>query len=120
MSNNKEILEYFSKIKNVTFTQNIQPLVESSLTKITENANIYIKEEIDKVNANYSKLIKVLEALASYFDNSIGVSDDAKAKLHKAIDEAKAVKEISFESVAEIEEPKEEEKVEVKQSKIVR
>ena len=82
----KDLLE---KIKNISFEQNIQPLVESELKKVTEEANTYLKQQLKETQEGYNKLLCCVEKLAAYFDNSIGVSDEAKAELKQAIAEAK-------------------------------
>lgn len=92
--NNKVIANDVSKelidiIKNISFEQNIQPLVESELKKVTEEANSYVAQQLKETQEGYNKLLCCVEKLAAYFDNSIGVSDEAKAELKQAIAEAK-------------------------------
>lgn len=77
------------RVKKVSFTHNIQPIVESELKKINENSTEVLKKELDKVNDNYNKIITILEKQAAYFDNSIGVPEEKKAELKKAIADAK-------------------------------
>ena len=43
------------RIKQVSFKQNIQPIVESELKKVTETANEYIKKQLKEVH------IKIVE-----------------------------------------------------------
>ena len=69
------------KVKEVSFKQSIQPLCESELKKITEQANDYMKSYLDEMNKKYDQLIEIIEKLSAYFDNSIGVSDTAKEDL---------------------------------------
>lgn len=76
------------KIKTVSFKQSIQPLCESELKKVTETANKYIKDQIDTMNENYTKLIVILTKLSAYFDNSIAVTEQAKAELKQALADA--------------------------------
>lgn len=97
------------RIKKVSFSQTIQPIVESELKKITEQANAYIKEELNNVQAKYDNLIVILEKLSAYFNNSIGVSETSKEELHNAINSAKTTPN-SVETVLVEEEVKEEEK----------
>ena len=114
------------KVKSVSFKQNIQPLVESELMKVNEKSNEHIELAYAKVKAKIDKLVNVMENLASYFDNSIAVTDEAKEKLHKSIAEAKddiakdteiTVDEIIIEETPQvIEEPK----TKVKRTKIER
>ena len=105
------------KIKEVSFKQSIQPLVESELKKITEQANAYIKDELNEVNENYKNLIACIEALAKYFDNSIGVPQSAKDELKEKIaiaknEEKDVVSNLSEDITVKIETPIVEEKVE--------
>lgn len=80
-----------SHLKEMSFTQSIEPLVKSELIKYTETANGYLKEDIALTQAQIAQLLSVLKALAAYFDNSIGVSDEAKSTLKEAIEGAEAV-----------------------------
>lgn len=104
----KEIKE---DIKNISFEQTIQPLVESELKKVTEAANEYVKQQLKEAQEGYNKLLNCLEKLSAYFDNSIGVPDEAKAELKQAIEDAKVPAEPvnTFETkvVVEEEQPKE-------------
>lgn len=101
------------KVKKISFTHSIQPIVESELKKINEHSTEVIKDSFKETSEKYDKLINVVEKLAAYFDNSIGVSETAKAELKEAIKEAKDEKPelaecVVEEEVAEIkEEPKE-------------
>lgn len=99
------------EIKSISFEQNIQPLVQSELKKVTEQANEYLKQQLKETQEGYNKLLNCVEKLSAYFDNSIGVSDEAKAELKQAIEEAKIPAEPAntFETkvVVEEEQPKE-------------
>lgn len=90
----KDLLE---KIKNISFEQNIQPIVQSELKKVTEEANTYLKQQLKETQEGYDKLLNCVEKLAMYFDNSIGVSDEAKAELKDAIEQARTKDEPSNE-----------------------
>lgn len=85
----KSVEKGIDKVKKISYEQSIQPLVESELKKIDEYAAKEFKKELEEVKGSYDKLLVVLEKLASYFDNSIGVSEESKAELHKAIEDAK-------------------------------
>ena len=76
------------KVKSISFTQSIQPLVESELKKVTEQANNYIEKALAKTQENYMKLLKVLEKLSAYFETSVYVSDETKEELRQAIEDA--------------------------------
>lgn len=112
-----------AKIKNVSYKQSLQPVVESQLKKVTEEAQEMVKKELEEVNYQYTRLLAVLEALSKYFDNSIGVSDEAKENLKIAIASAKEMRvderveeEIKVEEFKEepvvVEQPKKSSKVE--------
>lgn len=76
------------KVKAVSFSHSIQPLVESELKKINEMSVEVVKKELNEVKAEYKTLINIVKKLSAYFDNSIGVSDTAKQELKQAIAEA--------------------------------
>lgn len=103
------------KVRKVSFTHSIQPLVESELEKINEKATEVLDKSAQALNAKFDNVILILERLSAYFDNSIGVSEQAKAELKKAIADAKnEVK--TAESVVEVEDVKKVEKTETKKS----
>ena len=77
------------KIKDVSFKHSIQPIVEGELKKINEYATEVVKEQLAKMEEKYNKLLNVIEKLSAYFDNSIGVSENAKQELKQAITDAK-------------------------------
>lgn len=76
------------RVKKVSFTHNIQPLVESGLEKVNEKAVETLREELAKLDNKYNNIINILEKQAAYFDNSIGVPEEKKAELKQAIVEA--------------------------------
>lgn len=90
------------KIKNVSFEHSIQPLVESGLEKINEKALSILNEQLKLIQGKYDKLVNVLDKLSAYFDNSIGVTDNAKQELKEAISEAKGDAPVKATSTAEI------------------
>lgn len=114
------------KVKTVAFTHSIQPLVESELKKINEEAAKQFKEELKKVEDNYDKLVTILEKLSAYFDGSIGVSEQAKAELKQAIEDAKTAPKMAESIVTDeiiVEDTKqavEAEKTAKKSTKVVR
>ena len=103
------------KIKGVTFKHEIQPLVQSEIVKVNENAVKSLKNELREIKAQYTHQTLILEKLAAYFDNSI-VSEAKKAELHEAIEEAKATP-LYVESVVLEEKLKEEYKPQPKAKK---
>lgn len=76
------------RVKKVSFTHNIQPLVESELKKINEHSVEVLKKELADVQAKYDNVINILDKLACYFDNSIGVAEEKKEELKQAIAKA--------------------------------
>lgn len=76
------------RVKKVSFTHNIQPLVESGLEKVNEKAVETLREELVKLDNKYNNIINILEKQAAYFDNSIGVAEEKKVELKQAIAEA--------------------------------
>lgn len=114
------------RIKKVSFTQNIQPIVESELKKITENANAYIDKAYEKVEIKFDKILNVMKCFAAYFDNSIAVTDEAKENLKNAIAEAEKETskpvEIDVQEIVIEETPKvtEQPKVKVSKTKVER
>lgn len=76
------------RVKKVSFTHNIQPLVESELKKVNEHSVEVLKKELADVQAKYDNVINILDKLACYFDNSIGVAEEKKADLKQAIAKA--------------------------------
>jgi len=81
-----------SAFNKVIIKANLKATQEEELKKIVEQAQELVAQELESVNKRYDKLVNVLEALASYFDNSIGVSDEAKQSLKEALAEAKEIK----------------------------
>lgn len=101
------------KVKEVSFKHNIQPIVESELKKVTEEANKYLEQELASVKEQYTKLLNVLGKFAAYFDNSIGVPDEAKEELKQALKDAEiepTTAEISVDSEIVVEDTKSAEK----------
>lgn len=78
-----------AKVKKISFTHNIQPLVESELVKINEKSTEVLKKELADVQKKYDNLIVIMEKLSAYFDNSIGVAEEKKTDLKQAIANAK-------------------------------
>ena len=103
------------RVKKVSFTHNIQPLVESELKKVNEHSVEVLKKELADVQTKYDNVIDILDKLACYFDNSIGVAEEKKAELKQAIAKAQN-KPMVAESVVvdEIVEPTQKQAVEPK------
>ena len=93
------------RVKKVSFTHSIQPLVESGLERVNEKSNQYIDAAIKRMEDKLDSIILIQEKQAAYFDNSIGVSETAKQELRDAISEARnefvAVTSIIVDEVSE-------------------
>lgn len=76
------------KVKKISFEQSIQPIVESELKKITEEANKYIEASLIETQKKYDNLIAILEKFYAYFDDSL-VSESKKQELKQALEDAK-------------------------------
>lgn len=77
------------KVKEISFKQSIQPLVNSELEKVYENVARHFEELSNELAKKQEQTIDILEKLSAYFDNSVGVPDTVKAELKKAIAIAK-------------------------------
>lgn len=97
------------RVKEISFTHSIQPIVESELKKINEASTEVLKQSLADVNNNYEKLLIVIQKLAAYFDNSIGVTEQAKEELRQALADAEK-SAITAESIVIVEKPTEEKK----------
>lgn len=81
--------------------------MESGLEKINEKADERVLKYVSKLERKLDLLHEENKALARYFDNSIGVSDEAKDNLKKAVenyDKQKSVIEPEIEEEVKIEE----------------
>ena len=103
----KAVEEGVAKVKKVTFTHNIQPLVESGMEKVYENMNQKLTEVLEKLYKKQDKMINIMEKFYAYFDNSM-VADETKKALKDAIAEAKDERvEVDSVVVEETTEPEE-------------
>lgn len=96
------------RVKKVSFTHNIQPIVESELKKINEYSKEVFDKKMETISKQYEMIVKILIKFSAYFDNSIGVPDSAKEDLKKILlealeDEPKQAESIVIDEI--IEEP---------------
>ncbi len=94
------------RIKKVSFSHNIQPIVLSEVKKLGEEIKLDVRKEFAEIKENQRKQVVIAEKQASYFEDSI-VSDDKKKALKDAIEDAKQ-DSVVVESVVVEESPKEE------------
>ena len=76
------------RIKKVSFSHNIQPIVLSEVKKLGEEIKLDVRKEFAEIKENQRKQVVIAEKQASYFEDSI-VSDDKKKALKDAIENAK-------------------------------
>lgn len=107
------------KIKDVTFTHSIQPIVESRLQEIDERTAKMYRQKLSEVQKTYMQLIEIMDKFSAYFNNSIGVAEEDKKALREAIEKAK-IEPTAVESTAVIEEVKTKDKVSQKADKAVK
>ena len=84
----KAVDQGIEKIKNISFTQTIQPVVESGLQKVLEKAQEYINAALSVTDERYMQLILIMQKFACYFDNAVGVPQQVKDGLKAALNEA--------------------------------
>lgn len=94
------------RIKEISFKQSIQPIVESELEKVTEKANGYIEGQVSDLRESNERIVTAIAALGAYFEDSI-VPDAKKAAFAEAIAAAKSP--VKAQEVAVVEEVVEEE-----------
>lgn len=85
----KTVDESMERIKTLTLTLELQPLVAEELEKIEKRVEDANQKAYEKVIESNAKLLIAFDKLASYFDNSIAVPQEVKDDLHKTILEAK-------------------------------
>ena len=73
------------KIKSVSFSQNIQPIVEEQLRKIIPVFNEHLDKTLKQTQEKYQALLDVTIALTKYFENGYGIPEATKENLKKAI-----------------------------------
>lgn len=94
------------RVKKVSFTHNIQPIVESELKKINEYSIEVFDKKMEAISKQYEMIVKILIKFSAYFDNSIGVPDSAKEDLKKILlealeDEPKQAESIVIDEIVE-------------------
>lgn len=90
--NNKKVEECFSacvdRVKDISFKQSIQPLVESELEKVNERASAYVEKEVTALRKSNEQLLAAVAAMGAFFDDSY-ISEEKKAAFAAAIAAAK-------------------------------
>lgn len=105
---------FLKNIADVELDVNIKPIVESQLHEMIETITNYFLEALKKQDKKQLAELLALKQLGAYFDCSVAVSDEAKAKFAKAIQDAEALySNIDNKATAKVE-VKSEEKEETK------
>jgi gas vesicle protein len=87
----KIIDKSLDKIQSVSFSQNIQPLVEDEMKKVVSAMNYYLASTIKSSENNYKALLEVMVALSKYFENGYGIPEEVKQNLAQAIEKAQEI-----------------------------
>lgn len=82
---NTAVTKGVEKIKTVTLSQDISPLVKSELVKVTETVKNELLVNQEEMKEQYNQLITIVGKLASYFDTSIAIPDEKKAEMKELI-----------------------------------
>ena len=83
----KAVNDAVGRIKNVSFRQSIQPIVESELERINEKSNKYLEIEMASMQKSNENVIAALAALGAFFDDSI-IPESKKEAFRAAIQAA--------------------------------
>ena len=89
------------RVKDITFKQSIQPLVESELKKVGEAANAQVADSVKSIRESNAAVLAAMKALGAYFDDST-VSEEKKAAFHEIIESAEKACMTEVETYAEI------------------
>lgn len=89
-------------LKEISFSQSLEPIAKSELEKINEKADERLNKEVQKLQNQYENILNVIKLFASYFDDSFMISNDKKEELKVLIENSKKpkqerVQEIKFE-----------------------
>ena len=100
-------------IKDTKIGVSIMPIVKSEIIKLGEISNAHNEKREKLQDERYAAIIRLLECQAEYFNNSVGVADDAKQNMQDALCAAKELvkvlpKEIPAVIEVELKEEKEE------------
>lgn len=96
------------KLKGIAFSSNIQPLVENELIKVNELAKRVSEKELAKVQERLDDLLKILQDLKDYFDDSPVILQEKKDKAQASIDKTLSNAPTSAEFSVVVEEPEKE------------
>ena len=99
-------------IKVQVHKHDIQPLVEERMREVAKISSEAQTKELKEIKENQQKMVVIMEKVAKLFDDSYYISDEAKAELNEAIEDAKEISVEPVESKVSVEETKEEPKTE--------
>ena len=90
-------------LKQISFSQSLEPIAKSELEKINEKADERLNKEFQKLYKQNENILNVIKLFASYFDDSFMISNDKKEELKVLIENSKnqkqeRIQEIKFET----------------------
>ncbi len=65
-------------LKQISFSQSLEPIAKSELEKINEKADERLNKEFQKLYKQNENILNVIKLFASYFDDSFMISNDKK------------------------------------------
>lgn len=80
-------------LKEITFSQSLEPIAKSELEKINEKADERLNKEVQKLQKQYENILNVIKIFASYFDDSFMISNEKKEELKVLIENSKKQKQ---------------------------
>lgn len=85
---NKAVEKGIEKVKEISFSQSIEPIAKSELEKVTEQANEYIIKSNEQTHKDLQTILVILKKFSAYFDDSIAITNEKKQELKEEIDKA--------------------------------
>lgn len=79
------------KLQGVSYKQSLEPIVKSEMVKVGEGIMSAVTDKFADLEKSVGGVLSCTKALASYFDDSIAISDEKKMALHNAIAEAEHI-----------------------------
>ena len=87
----KTVDKTMDRIKTITITTELQPLVAEELNKIETSVEKGNEKTFENLETKMNGLIECVGILASFFENSISIPQEVKDKMKEAIDNAKSI-----------------------------
>lgn len=83
----KTLEESKKGLKQITFKQSIEPLVNSELEKVNEKVDARLTNELAELKRKNDLMLKALQKFASFFDDSYMVNAEKKEELKQVFEE---------------------------------